>query len=371
MVRLSLLLKAGHTVEIIRRLAPQFEAEHGVGLDIEVVTEDDAYDRLASGRNLPDVCTVPYWYLAEMVDAGSLRALDRADYPGISHPLALHAMTYEGAIWGIPHTLTGGTLFTRLDTASGGMPADADSFEDFLDRWDTLIDHGSSVALRAGSAFSSAETYRGLLWAAGVAAFDGSGDLHLGDILDPLDALVDRLRRQKQSLTGLDYAQTGDVFTDGRASMMFDTSAWATFFALDESVSPLISYGHLGTVTPAPFFYAEGLGITSASAHPDAARELLRWRHSPPVISEEVSSLNRLDFPRSDVWSEPWFVDILQQGTNQHVFDHVQSSWSVIPAEYPLAGRGFVSWGRGLMTAIAEAIRGEELSVALARNLRA
>jgi ABC-type glycerol-3-phosphate transport system substrate-binding protein len=367
MVRLSLLLKAGHTVEIIRRLAPRFEAEQGIGLDIEVVTEDQAYQRLMSGERLPDVCTVPYWNLAELVDAGLLAPLEISDYPGESQPRALQAMTYESQVWGVPHTLTGGTLFTRADRVPDGFRTDADSFKDFLSMWDQLIQAGSSLTIRAGSAFSSAETYRGLLYASGVNVFRGGEDADPAGLKDPLEAIVSRLRQQKENLVSLQYGQMGQLFAEGLASMMFDTSAWATIFALDDSLSKLVSFGRLGSPS-APFFYAEGLGITQACAHPEWAKALIRWRHSPEVIREEVETLNRLDFPRVDIVGEEWFWRLMNKGINHAVFDEVVASWDSVPVDYPISGPGFLSWGRSLMATIADSVGGADLSQAIEKQ---
>lgn len=370
MVRLSLVLKAGHTVEIIRRLAPSFEAETGVGLDIEVVSEDEAYNRLTSGNRLPDICTVPYWYLADMVASGSLIGLQSNDFPGDSHPTALSALTLDGTLWAIPHTLTGGALFTRADLLSPTIGPDVGSFEEFLSHWDTIIDLGSSVAIRAGSAFSSAETYRGLLYAAGVDAFSSNHRANNRQLLDPLGALVDRLRRQKQSLTSRDYVQMGELFATGQATMMFDTSAWATIYALDSSFSSNVGYGRVGRDRPAQFFYAEGLGITSDCRDVEAAHSVIRWRHSPSVIREEVTSLNRIDFPRRDLVREPWFGEVLAKGDNQAVFDTVMASWDAIPANYPITSEGFVPWGRSLMAALSEAVDGADVAEALDAHLK-
>lgn len=364
MVRLSLLLKAGHTVEIIRRLAPRFESEHGIRLDIEVVTEEQAYNRLLSGGRLPDVCTVPYWNLAELVQAGSLAPLERSDFPGESNSRALQSLTHQGQLWGIPHTLTGGTLFTRLDHVPEGFGTCANSFEEFLAMWDRLIENDQSLTIRADSAFSSAETYRGILYAAGVPSFRGAEEPDVSALKNPLDEIVSRLRRQKARLTSLDYSQMGQLFAEGGASMMFDTSAWATIYALDNTLSHRVSYGRLGSL-PAPFFYAEGLGITRDSAHPDEAKALIRWRHSPDVIREEVETLNRIDLPRVDIVGEDWFEALLEKGDNRAVLSEVATSWDATPADYPISGPGFVTWGRSLMAAIADAVSGIDLPRAL------
>lgn len=362
MVRLSLVLKAGHTVEIIRRLAPSFEADTGIGLDIDVVSEDDAYDRLASGSDLPDVCTVPYWYLAEMVGSGSLIPLTASDYPGEGHPAAVAALTHQEELWAVPHTLTGGSLFVRSDLAPSRLKPEASSFEDFLSMWDQLIDRGSSVAIRAGRAFSSAETYRGLLYAAGVDAFGAEEQADVSVLIGPISDIVDRLRRQKEDLSSLGYAEMGELFSAGRAAMMFDTSAWATIYALDSNLSSQVAYGLLGQQRPAQFFYAEGLGITSACRNVDEAKAFIRWRHSAHVIQEEVTSLNRLDFPRVDLVREVWFSELLNRGTNRHVFESVMEAWQAVPADYPIARAGFVQWGRAVMAAISDAVQGASVA---------
>lgn len=367
MTRISLMLKAGHTVEIITRLASHFEARHGMSVDIEVVSEDEAYDRLSSGHNLPDICTVPYWYLADLVEKAVLAPVQRDQFPGRSHPLAESALSYHGHLWAIPHTLTGGALFIRREMLPVGLYHHPRTFQEFLDMWKDVIHHGSSVAIRAGQAFSSAETYRGLLFSAGIRLFGENDELFSDPAVEALQNIVDRMRRQKQTLTGLEYSDMGALLPSGEAVMMFDTSAWATFYSMDETLSEEVSYGPLGDNPPAPFFYAEGLGITSACADPEAAAALINWRHSPDVIREEVTSLNRIDFPRLDLLDEQWFQARIT-GPSQQAYDAVFASWAAIPNDYPLEGQGFVTWGRCLMAAIEDAVNGEGLRSALNRR---
>jgi len=70
---LSVWLKAGHTVEVMRRQSADFTAETGIEVDISVVPEGQAHDHLVSGARRPDVVTVPHWYLDELVDLDVLR----------------------------------------------------------------------------------------------------------------------------------------------------------------------------------------------------------------------------------------------------------------------------------------------------------
>jgi len=362
MVTLSLLLKAGHTVEIIRRLAPQFEAQHGISLNIEVASENEAYGRLVSGKDLPDVCTVPYWYVAEMVEAGSLSPLIAKNFPGESHPTATAALTYKNQLWGIPHTLTGGTCYRRNDSIPLSTESPNATFEDFLVTWDSLIESGQSLAIRASADFSSAETYRGLAHAAGLDLFADDVASNFESFEKGLWPILSRLRQQPARLTSLGYVAMGDLLPSGSATMMFDTSAWATIYGQDENLEGSLSLGPIGGANSAQFLYAEGLGISSSCANQDAANALIAWRQSDTVLKEEVTSLNRIDFPRLDLQQKEWFKEQVGWGFNSRVFAEVLRSWGQIAPNYPVRGSGFVVWGRRLMEGVRNTIDGPSMS---------
>jgi hypothetical protein len=58
MQTLRVWLKAGHTVEIIRRLLPDFRASTGIEVALDVVPEGVAHDALMHGSPVADVVTV-------------------------------------------------------------------------------------------------------------------------------------------------------------------------------------------------------------------------------------------------------------------------------------------------------------------------
>ena len=374
---LSVWLKAGHTVEVMRRRSADFTATTGIDVDISVVPEGQAHDHLVSGVRRPDVVTVPYWYLDELVSLDVLRAVDdvaampaRAGFP----TAALTALSRGGSTWAVPHTLTGGVLSYRTDVLERAGVTPPKSVDDVLSTARLLagsspiagVPHG--LVARASGEFSSLETYSGWGWARGLRLLPDMGPADPDAVQAAVGDLVQVLRTTAPADLALrDYAAVGQLVAEGRAAMLFDTSAWAFFF---EDPRSSVVAGRMGYTTiagphaAAQFLYAEGLGMTAWCPEPEAAAEFIRWRHSDAVVRDEVETFGRLDLPRTDLWETQWYQDSVAARGLTDYMSVVRASWDLADVRHVPRRADYVPRARELMAAIGAVVSGQRPTLA-------
>ena len=368
---LSVWLKAGHTVEVIRRRAQDFTAATGVELDLSVVPEGPAHDHLVSGAHRPDVVTVPHWYLDELASLGVLRPIEEEEAvpSGADYPAAARlALSRGGHTWAVPHTLTGGVLSYRsdvLERAGLEPPRTVDEALQVAQAVSSLPRpegrlHG--LVTRASREFSSLETYSGWAWSRGQRLLPDTGMPDPGVLEAAVGDLVAVLRQTAPAdLTTRDYAAVGQLVADGMAAMLFDTSAWAFFFEDPRSsqVAGRMGYTTIhGPHAAAQFLYAEGLGVTDWCPDPGAAAAFIRWRHSDAVVREEVETFGRLDVPRTDLWDKDWYQSCIASRALSEYMSVVRCSWELADVAHVPRRTDYVARARELMTAIESVVAG-------------
>ncbi|WP_171027220.1 ABC transporter substrate-binding protein [Pseudarthrobacter sp. NamB4] len=373
MQTLRVWLKAGHTVEIIRRLLPEFRASTGIEVALELVPEGVAHDALVQGSALADVVTVPFWYLEELRAAGNLLPVATADV-GLDErafvPDALGALRRGGVLWAVPHTLTGGMLAYRQDAFDAAGLGRPQSLADVLTADAVLQERGMGLVARCNGEFSSLETFSGWAAAKSVRLLPDAGDPTFEDLRDGAGDLVQALSGGPRDLTALDYAGVGNLVSAGHASHLFDTSAWA--FQFEEPGSPvrgLMGYTTVGDALPAQFVYAEGLGITAGCRSEEAARQFIAWRHSEEVLRAEVEGVRRIDIPRADLRERDWYRDFVAAAGLQDCLRAVDKSWSGIDFRHIPLRVDFVGAARRLMSAISGTVSGKYVSLAEAYDV--
>lgn len=354
MNQLHVLLKAGHTVESIQNLKHEFEREFRSQLHCEVVSEDEAYRRLISGSNLPDVCTVPYWYLSELVEANILEPLSVEEIETTHLSVANDALSVSGQQFAVPHTLVGGALFYRKDRLGILPDQTLESLDSFLLQLEEIVYSGESIGLRTSPHFSSAETYRGLMFALGVDLFRQGFSEEEDPVLYQMSKVIDLVSTQKTNISNCGYSAVGELFQSGQISLMFDTSAWATIFSKNPEFFELVEIEQIGIGPKAQFFYAEGLGVVSGSQNKALAMQFINWRQSDRVVSYEIGELNRLDFPRSDLHALDSFAAKTTLASGYRARYEVEKSWGIIDEIYPVRAAGYVSWATAFSNTLSE-----------------
>jgi ABC-type glycerol-3-phosphate transport system substrate-binding protein len=354
MSQLHVLLKHGHTVEAIQKLKHEFENEHGVEVFCEVVGEDEAYHRLISAVDLPDVCTVPYWYLPELVEASVLEPMSMEDLETTHHPIANEALSISGQQFAVPHTLVGSAFFYRKDRLGTISQQTLGSLDLLLNYLEEIVVSGESFGLRTSQHFSTAETYRGLAFPEGTDLFRDLMADRTGWLSPAGNRFVELLEKQRVDVSNCGYAEVGELFMSGRLSLMFDTSAWSTIFSKNPEFFELVEVAQIGLQPKAQFFYAEGLGIVSGSSNRGLAKEFVMWRQSERIVSYEISELNRLDFPRSDLNRFESFAIATSTNAGARVRDEIEKSWESIESSYPVQTAGYVPWATNFSTALSK-----------------
>jgi ABC-type glycerol-3-phosphate transport system substrate-binding protein len=374
---LSVWLKAGHTVEVMRRRSADFTAKTGIEVDISVVPEGQAHDHLLSGARRPDVVTVPHWYLDELVGPDVLRPVgDSAAMPAHARfpTAALSALSRNGSTWAVPHTLTGGVLSYRTDVLEQAGAAPPRTVDDVLSTARLLAqargvdDVLHALVARASGEFSSLETYSGWAWARGLRVLPDTGSADPDVVEDAVGDLVDVLRATAPAdLAGRDYAAVGQMVAEGRAAMLFDTSAWAFFFEDPRSSQVAGRMGYTTIAGPhaaAQFLYAEGLGVTAWCPDPGAAAEFIRWRHSEAVVRDEVETFGRLDLPRTDLWDTQWYQEsVAARGLGDYL-TVVRASWELADVGHVPRRADYVPRAREVMAAIGAVVSGRRPTLA-------
>lgn len=359
---LSIWLKFGHTVEIIRRLVPEFTELTGINVTIHVVPEDVAHDALVSGKNRPDVVTVPYWSLDELNARNVLRPITTAEFElndGYFAAPALTALRRKETLWAVPHTLTGGVLSYRHDVFERfGVPIPR-TLDDVIQSHTTLKTVGWGFIARCNEEFSSLETFAGWAAARDITLLPASGSPKRGEVVRGVGDLVAALCGGLDDIqvTELDYSDLGDLIVGGRASHLFDTSAWA--FRFEAPGSPIqgrMSYTTLTDRSPAQFLYAEGLGITSWCANVSAAHRFIAWRHSERVLRAEVEEIRRIDIPRVDLRDRGWFRDFVHRARLEPALHAVDASWAQSELSHVGLRVDYVDQARRLMQALSGTI---------------
>jgi hypothetical protein len=225
--------------------------------------------------------------------------------------------------------------------------------------------HG--LVARASGEFSSLETYSGWAWARGLRVLPDQGSADPDVVEAAVGDLVDVLRATAPADLALrDYAAVGQLVAEGRAAMLFDTSAWAFFFEDPRSSRVAGRMGYTTITGPhaaAQFLYAEGLGVTAWCPAPGDAAEFIRWRHSDAVVRDEVETFGRLDLPRTDLWDTEWYQGSLAARGLTDYMAVVRSSWQLADVDHVPRRADYVPRARQIMAAVGAVVSGRRPSL--------
>ncbi len=377
---LNVWLKAGYTVEVIDRLVDEARQELGLDLRVEVVDEATAHDGLVERARTgegPDIATVSFWYLPEYAAEGWVTPVNEVA-PDVEldryHPRALEAMSRDGELLAVPHTLIGGMLASRRDLLeAAGLEVPRGPAEICEAAAALAGPSTAGLVARGAPDFPSYGTFNGWAWAKGVSLLDAPAEQAADAIADLVTALREHGARDAASMG---YEQAGDAVRSGDAAMIFDTSGWGNYFEDPErsSVDGRIAYsvprGERGAVQ---FPYSEGLAVMSWSRQKPAAARFLAWRHDERTLLRECLEQHRFDFPRTDLRDWDAVSGHAEELGLGGYLEALAASWDALALEsFPLR-TDFTEVGRALMQPISEAIAGggvDELAGGIARARR-
>ncbi|MEV8136751.1 ABC transporter substrate-binding protein [Microbacterium aurantiacum] len=377
---LRVLLKEGYEIEAIQEFKGEFEEETGITVELEVYDEPTARQKLVldatSGSGTYDITSGSFWNLPEFVSAGWLEPLDSYIEDANDEWLvledipagALEAMTIDGELYALPHTIIGGMLMYRADVFSElGIEA-PQTTADILAAAEAIAQQRPDLVpftARGASTFASLGTELG--WAYGYDAllFDDEGNPQ-ADSPEMVEAMTDFVTLMQEygpsDAATLTFTQAGEKFSSGSAAMMFDTSGFGTIFEDPEQSSVAGKVGYSLPTGPAgnslQWLYNEGLAITADSANKDAAWLFLQWRMSRDVTMRELTDLNRTDVPSLHVLESEEYSSYMAENGLTDFAAALQASWDASTAEHWPFYPEFTEIGDTFAKEISSAITG-------------
>lgn len=353
---IRVLLKEGYEIDAIRKFTPDFEKATGIKVKIEVYDEPTARQKLvldaSSKTGTYDVTSGSFWNLPEYVKAGWLQPLDtylkEAKDPWLKPediPAgAKKAMTVDGKLYALPHTIIGGMGYYRKDVFDElGLKA-PQTTADMLAAAKVIKRERPDLipfTARGASTFASLGTELGWAYGYGALLFD-KDNRPQADSPEMKRAMTDFVTLMKdygpKDAATLDFTQAGEKFSSGKAAMMFDTSGFGTIFE-DPKESKVA--GKVGftlptgpTGKPLQWLYNEGLAITADSKHKNAAWLFLQWRLSRETTMKELTELGRTDVPSLYVLNSPEYKKYAEEHKVTAFTEALKGSWEQATSEH-------------------------------------
>lgn len=377
---LRVLLKEGYEIEAIQAFKSDFEEATGITVELEVYDEPTARQKLVldatAGTGTYDITSASFWNLPEFVSAGWLEPLDSYVSDKANEWLqiedipegALEAMTVDGQLYALPHTIIGGMFYYRADVfAELGLQA-PQTTDEILAAAEVIKNERPDLipfTARGAATFASLGTDLGWAYGYGALLFDGDGNPQADspEMVKAMDDFVTLMRDYGPSdAATLTFTQAGEKFSSGQAAMMFDTSGFGTIFedTGQSQVAGLVGYslpsGPAGQ--PLQWLYNEGLAITSGSENKDAAWLFMQWRMSRDITMRELLELNRTDVPSLYVLESDEYANYMEEHNLQDFAVALQESWSLATAVHWPFYPEFTEIGDSFATEISNAIAG-------------
>ncbi len=373
----------------LAELVPEFEAETGIKVNIETLSEAAALQKaqleLATGSGAFDIVGVQSGNMPLYAANGWIKPV--ADFVGtdVSDPAQLNIDDF------IPSTLTGMAvdgkqqclpffaatvmLYYQIDKfKDAGVEMPPTSFDDFVKAAAAVhSDSLPALALR-GSPASSA----GNIWAFNL-FFYGHGAEYFKDFPNDYTPTVNSPEAVQALETFVNLKQ--NYAPEGAVSFVFDdvvTSMQQGTVAMVIDGAPLAGRildpeqskvsGNLGFAVvpggvagPEPSFASHGLCVAGNSDAPEAAYMFLEWATSADTMVKVSQNSNYLATTRNAVWEHPDFVGKYNFDFGGGEFLKVyQASLNEAPADYypPFPGWGLV--GERMGQAVQEAEIGQK-----------
>jgi len=378
---IRVLLKEGYEIAAIQEFKDDFEEETGINVELEVYDEPTARQKLVldatSGAGTYDITSSSFWNLPEFVSAGWLEPLDGYIENANDEWLvmddiptgALEAMTIDGQLYALPHTIIGGMFFYRADVFEELGLEPPQTTDDILAAAKVIKEQRPDLipfSARGASTFASLGTQLG--WAYGYDALLFDGETPQADSPAMLDAMTDYVTLMKDygpsDAATLTFTQAGEKFSSGSAAMMFDTSGFGTIFEDETQSSVAGKVGYTLPTGPAgmnlQWLYNEGLAITADSKNKDAAWLFLQWRMSRETTMRELTELGRTDVPNLYVLGSQEYADYMAEHGLEAFAVALQESWKMTTAEHWPFFPEFTEIGDTFSTEMSSAIAGSK-----------
>ena len=292
-------------------LAPEYEKETGLKVDVQLIARDAIHDKMATlfagGDASFDIFNLDYNWIPEFAGGGHLLVMDdqvSADDRKDFFPLALRVASYNGKLYGIPQTVHPAILWYRSDIYNDAATKDA--FKKATGH--ELVPPKTMDEWLEQSKFLNGRTYGGQKVAAWAAqAAKGFGNVHTwysffstygGKALNEdfskstLDTpegeagtkmWAEMMKYMPAGANSFTYDDVTTAAQQGTVATALQWS-WGAFAVDDAKTSRTVGKWQFAQIPPAkagevshPHLAEWVISVSKYSAHPDEAKKFAAW----------------------------------------------------------------------------------------------
>ena len=290
------------TARGIQKLIPEFEADTGYDVEMEIYGEPVLREKvlmdLAAGTGNFDIFLLGNWVVAEYAEAGYVKALDNmqpSKYSSMNDfaPIYLHALRYNGKLWGLPYYGHVGILMYRKDIFEERGIKVPKTTDEFLATAQKLNNPPEmyGVAMREVRGEGNPIITTSWTWVYGGNWLDDNyrPTVNKPNFVKGVTWVRDILQYAPPDVSSYSWMEVEKSFTSGKVAMIFDASDFIGRIE-NPDTSPIagkIGYA-LAPRGPSKDHYAShlftaGMAINAYTDHPNEAWEVLQWMTSTGV----------------------------------------------------------------------------------------
>ena len=315
--------------------AKRFTEQTGIDVEVTLTVIPEMWElmeRSFSGEDPPfDLVGVDDLLLIQAARAGHVEPIDELiaadDYSLDDFPQpALHALTDNGRIWGLPYCHVSNVLIYRADLFERWGIAPPETLDELTQAAVSIQDavraDGTSdfygVAIRGAPNCGLNFWIVGSTWGPSVGArwYDQEGrpTLATAELIAAVEHYVDLVRRAgpPESPT-MDFMDCMDCYAKGRAAMTIEPANEASILyeegglVAEGTRTALMPAGPLGTRHVG--LYTPPYAIPSLSRSKEAAWELAKFLCAPQQVLEDARKSGFVEVARNSVLGDPRFVE--------------------------------------------------------------
>jgi multiple sugar transport system substrate-binding protein len=330
-------------------LAPEYEKQTGVHVDVQLIARDAIHDKMATLFQAQDssfdIFNLDYNWIPEFGGAGHLEPMDgvigaedRADF----FPLALKVATFNNKLYGVPQTIHPALLWYRTDlyddktvqkqykAATGAdlkPPTTMDEWKSQVQFFNGKTFHGKKTygwAAQAAKGFGNVHTWLSFLYTFGGQPFNGDftkSSLGTPQALKATQEWAEMMKYMPPGSNGYTYDNVTTAAQQGTIATAIQWS-WGGFATDDPKNSRTVGKWQYTQIPSAaagqpshPHLAEWVISVSKYSKHVEAAKRFIAWLETKKNDVTQAS-LGGGDPVRQSSYSDPKLTDDKVPGTD-------------------------------------------------------
>jgi maltose/maltodextrin transport system substrate-binding protein/arabinogalactan oligomer/maltooligosaccharide transport system substrate-binding protein len=340
---ISLLIWADEVrAPIMEELAADFEAEYGIGLDVQQLAFGDVRDQFkvaAPAGEGPDIIIGAHDWLGELVVNGLVEPMDLAGKDADFVDPALQAFSYEGQLYGMPYLTENVAFFYNPEL----VPEAPTTWDEVIEIAQSLEEAGTveqGYVLHQGDAyhfFPIQTSFGGYVFGQNADGSYNADDVGIDTEGSVAAAEWLEARIAEGTLVAdMEWDAMHSMFENGE-SAMFITGPWALERIRESGVSYAIAPIPAGTEEGRPFLGVQGFMVSAFSEDPLLAQTFL----TEFVATEETMQKMFEADPRG-----PAFIPVLETVEDEDIVAFAEAGANALPMPaIPEMSSVWSAWG--------------------------